>query len=125
MAFRAALHQAGAAAFSHSLQFPEPAADQCIIACPCGMQAPYCFNPSEWRSENVLGSSTPQLYVKEDISTWQKRAHFYLALTPVPAGDGLASDDEVAERYPAETRANSDAAGAGTGSGAAFARNVE
>ena len=36
MAFRAALHQAGAAALSQLLQFPEPAAGQRTIACPCG-----------------------------------------------------------------------------------------
>lgn len=41
MAFRAALHQAGAAALSQLLQFPEPAADQRTISCPCGSQAHY------------------------------------------------------------------------------------
>jgi len=33
MAFRAALHQAGAAALSQLLQFPEPAADQRNLPC--------------------------------------------------------------------------------------------
>jgi len=40
-AFRAALHQAGAAALSQLLQFPEPAADQRHIPCPCGQRAHY------------------------------------------------------------------------------------
>jgi hypothetical protein len=50
MAFRAALHRAGAAALSQLLQFPEPAADQCMIACPCGSQARY----RELRSRRIL-----------------------------------------------------------------------
>ena len=41
MAFRAALHHAGAAALSRLLQFPKPAADQLAIACACGHQARY------------------------------------------------------------------------------------
>jgi hypothetical protein len=39
MAFRAALHQAGAAALTQLLQFPEPAADERGVACPCGGEA--------------------------------------------------------------------------------------
>ena len=50
MAFRAALHQAGAAALSHLLQFPEPATDQRTIPCPCGSQAHY----RELRSRRIL-----------------------------------------------------------------------
>jgi hypothetical protein len=50
MAFRAALHQAGAAALSRLLRFPEPAADQCNISCPCGHQARY----RELRSRHIL-----------------------------------------------------------------------
>ena len=50
MAFRAALHQAGAAALSQLLQFPEPAADQRTIPCPCGSQAHY----RELRSRRIL-----------------------------------------------------------------------
>jgi len=50
MAFRAALHQAGAAALSQLLQFPEPAADQRTIPCPCGSQAHY----RELRSRGIL-----------------------------------------------------------------------
>ena len=50
MAFRAALHQAGAAALSHLLQFPEPTADQHTIPCPCGSQAHY----RELRSRRIL-----------------------------------------------------------------------
>ena len=50
MAFRAALHQAGAAALSQLLRFPEPAADQFIIPCPCGSQARY----RELRSRRIL-----------------------------------------------------------------------
>jgi hypothetical protein len=41
MGFRAALHQAGAAALSQLLQFPEPAVPQRNISCPCGHQARY------------------------------------------------------------------------------------
>jgi len=50
MAFRAALHQVGAAALSQLLRFPEPAADQRSIACPCGSQAHY----RELRSRRIL-----------------------------------------------------------------------
>lgn len=50
MAFRAALHQAGAAALSQLLQFAEPAADQRAIPCPCGDQARY----RELRSRRIL-----------------------------------------------------------------------
>jgi hypothetical protein len=41
MAFRSAMHQAGAAALTQLLQFAEPAAEQRTIACPCGHQARY------------------------------------------------------------------------------------
>jgi len=50
MAFRAALHQAGAAALTQLLQFPEPAADERTIPCPCGGQAHY----REVRSRRIL-----------------------------------------------------------------------
>ena len=50
IAFRAALHQAGAAALSQLLQFPEPAADQRTISCSCGSQAHY----RELRSRRIL-----------------------------------------------------------------------
>jgi hypothetical protein len=50
MGFRAALHQAGAAALTQLLQFPQPAAEQCAIACPCGHQARY----RELRSRRLL-----------------------------------------------------------------------
>ena len=50
MAFRAALHQAGAAALSQLLQFLEPAADQRTIPCACGSQAHY----RELRSRCIL-----------------------------------------------------------------------
>ena len=50
MAFRAALHQAGATALSHLLQFPEPAADQRTIPCSCGSQAHF----RELRSRCIL-----------------------------------------------------------------------
>jgi len=50
MAFRAALHQAGAAALSRLLQFSEPAADQRTVPCPCGSPAPY----RELRSRRIL-----------------------------------------------------------------------
>jgi hypothetical protein len=50
MAFRAVMHQAGAAALTQLLQFPEPAADERAIACPCGHQARY----RELRSRRLL-----------------------------------------------------------------------
>jgi hypothetical protein len=50
MAFRAALHQAGAAALTQLLQFPEPAAEQRRIPCSCGHQARY----RELRSRRIL-----------------------------------------------------------------------
>lgn len=50
MGFRAALHQAGAAALTQLLQFPEPAAEQRDIPCPCGHQAHY----REMRSRRLL-----------------------------------------------------------------------
>jgi hypothetical protein len=50
MALRAAMHQAGAAALTQLLQFPEPATDQRAIPCPCGHQARY----RELRARRVL-----------------------------------------------------------------------
>jgi hypothetical protein len=50
MGFRAALHQAGAAALSQLLRFPEPTAELCNIPCPCGHQARY----RELRSRRIL-----------------------------------------------------------------------
>jgi len=50
MAFRAALHRAGAAALSQLLQFPGPAAEQRLISCSCGYQARY----RELRSRRIL-----------------------------------------------------------------------
>jgi hypothetical protein len=50
MGFRAALHQAGAAALTQLLQFAVPAADQRGIPCPCGHQAHY----RELRSRRLL-----------------------------------------------------------------------
>lgn len=41
MGLRAALHQAGAVALSHLLQFCEPAPDQRELPCPCGQKARY------------------------------------------------------------------------------------
>jgi hypothetical protein len=41
MGFRAALHQAGAAALTQWLRFPEPAVPERNISCPCGHQARY------------------------------------------------------------------------------------
>ena len=57
MAFRAALHRAGAAALSQLLQFPGPAAEQRLISCSCGYQARYrelrivCH---ETKAENII-----------------------------------------------------------------------
>ena len=54
MGFRTALHQAGAAALSHLLQFPEPARDQREIPCRCGHQA--CYRELRSRAlRTVLG----------------------------------------------------------------------
>jgi Uncharacterised protein family (UPF0236) len=48
--FRTALHQAGAAALTQLLRFPEPAPEQRAIACACGQQARY----RELRSRRIL-----------------------------------------------------------------------
>jgi hypothetical protein len=50
MGFRATMLQAGAAALTQLLQFPEPAAELRAIACPCGHQARY----RELRSRRLL-----------------------------------------------------------------------
>jgi hypothetical protein len=50
MGFRASLHQAGAAALTQLLQFPEPAAEQRAVSCPCGHKARY----RELRSRRLL-----------------------------------------------------------------------
>lgn len=50
MALRTTLHQAGAAALSQLLRFPEPAADQREIPCGCGQKAHY----RELRTRPVL-----------------------------------------------------------------------
>ena len=50
MGFRTALHQAGAAALTQLLQFPEPADQQRCIPCPCGHEARY----RELRSRRML-----------------------------------------------------------------------
>jgi len=50
MALRTTMHRAGAAALTQLLQFPEPAADQRAIPCPCGHQARY----RELRSRRIL-----------------------------------------------------------------------
>ena len=50
MAFRAALHRAGAAALTQLLQFPEPGAEQRNVPCPCGQRARY----RELRSRRIL-----------------------------------------------------------------------
>jgi hypothetical protein len=50
MALRTALHQAGAAALSQLLRFPEPAEKQRLIPCSCGHQARY----RELRSRRLL-----------------------------------------------------------------------
>lgn len=50
MAVRSAMHQAGAAALTKLLQFPEPSADQRTLECTCGRQAQY----RELRAKPVL-----------------------------------------------------------------------
>lgn len=50
LAFRGVMHQAGAAALTQLLQFPEPPAGERAIACPCGHQARY----RELRSRGLL-----------------------------------------------------------------------
>ena len=50
MGLRTTLHHAGAAALSKLLQFPEPAAQQRALACPCGHPARY----RELRSRRLL-----------------------------------------------------------------------
>jgi hypothetical protein len=67
MGFRASLHQAGAAALTQLLQFPEPAAEQRNSPCPCGQYAHY----RELRSRRLLTalgevelSRAPGIYVR-------------------------------------------------------------
>lgn len=55
MAFRTALHQAGASALSQLLQFPEPAGGQRRVACPCGQQASY----RDQRTRSILTALGP------------------------------------------------------------------
>ena len=50
MAFRSALHRAGAAALNELLRFPAPARERGSLPCPCGQQADY----QERRSRAVL-----------------------------------------------------------------------
>ena len=50
MAFRAALHQAGATALTRLLQFPEPAPEQRRVPCSCGHEARY----RELRSRRIF-----------------------------------------------------------------------
>jgi len=50
MALRSAMHRAGASVLTRLLQFPEPAADQRAIPCPCGHQARY----RELRARRIL-----------------------------------------------------------------------
>jgi hypothetical protein len=50
MAFRSALHRAGAAALSELLRFPAPTGERSTLPCPCGQQAHY----QELRSKAVL-----------------------------------------------------------------------
>jgi hypothetical protein len=50
MAVRSALHQAGAAALTELLRFPEPTAEQRTLPCDCGLQADY----RELRTKLVL-----------------------------------------------------------------------
>jgi len=52
MGFRAALHQAGAAALTQLLQWPEPAADRRTVPCSCGQPAQY----RELRAKTILTS---------------------------------------------------------------------
>jgi len=63
MGFRTALHQAGAAALTQLLQFPEPADQQRCIPCPCGHEARY----RELRSRRMLTALA-------SISTLPRRA---------------------------------------------------
>jgi hypothetical protein len=50
--FRSVLHQAGAAALTQLLQFPEPADDERSIRCPCGHQPRF----RELRSRRLLSA---------------------------------------------------------------------
>ena len=63
MGFRAVLHQAGAAALTQLLQFPEPADDERSIPCPWGHQARYRENrdcsPGVRRMQAIVGQEAP------------------------------------------------------------------
>jgi len=75
MAFRSALHQAGAAALSHLLQFAPPAPEQHTIACGCGHQARY----RELRSRRVLTA----LGEVEIVRPWYLCPHCHQGQFPV------------------------------------------
>lgn len=55
IAFRTALHQAGASALSQLLHFPEPASVQRSVVCPCGQQASY----RDQRTRSILTALGP------------------------------------------------------------------
>jgi hypothetical protein len=77
MAFRVAMHQAGAAALSQLLQFVEPAAEQRAIACPCGHQAQY----RDLRSRRIL-TAVGEVELKRP---WYLCAHCHNGQFPVDA----------------------------------------
>lgn len=75
MALRTAMHRAGAAALTQLLQFPEPAADERAIACPCGHQARY----RELRSRRLLTA----LGEVELLRSWYLCPHCHHGQFPV------------------------------------------
>jgi hypothetical protein len=85
MAFRAALHQAGAAALSQLLQYSEPAAEQRTVACPCGHQAGY----RELRSRRILTA----LGEVEILRPWYLCAHCHEGQFPADVELDIESTD--------------------------------
>ena len=85
MGLRAALHQAGAAALSHLLRFPEPAIEQRDIPCPCGHQAHY----RELRSRRLLTA----LGEVELVRPWYLCAHCHNGQFPVDGELGIENRD--------------------------------
>jgi hypothetical protein len=85
MSFRAALHQAGAAALTQLLQFPEPAAEQRKIPCPCGHQARY----REMRSRKLLSA----LGKVELLRPWYLCSHCHNGQCPVDCELDIENSD--------------------------------
>ena len=85
MSFRASLHQAGAAALTQLLRFPEPAAELRNLPCPCGHYANY----RELRSRRLLTA----LGAVELSRPWFLCRHCHHGQFPADAGFDIEGTD--------------------------------